>query len=127
MRKFRSLLRKEKTSSADSTVFQLTNIYRINKLPENDATDPDLLSLIDKFDSVFREYLSDKLPLVRGIYHKVKIRPDSNPPHRPILHLSPAELHATKEYDTDLLRKEKMRSRKSPYGAPHFFVKQKDK
>jgi Reverse transcriptase (RNA-dependent DNA polymerase) len=52
---------------------------------------------------------------------------DKKPPHRQLYQLSPAELRAAKEYIVDLLNQGKIRSSKSPYGAPLFFVKDGDK
>ena len=37
------------------------------------------------------------------------------------------ELKAAKEYVEDLMKKGKIRPSKSPYGAPLFFMKEKDK
>ena len=37
------------------------------------------------------------------------------------------ELKAAKEYVEDLMKKGKIRTSKSPYGAPLFFVKEKNK
>ena len=59
--------------------------------------------------------------------HEIETSIESKPPHRPLYHLSPVELKATKEYVEDLLKKGKIRPSKSPYGAPLFFVKEKDK
>lgn len=52
---------------------------------------------------------------------------DYKPPHRALFQLSPSELLATKNYVTDLLNKVKIRPSTSPYGAPHFFVRQNGK
>lgn len=61
----------------------------------------------------------------RDVDHKIEIDPGATSPHRGIFQLSPAELIATKEYVTELLKKRKLRPSKSPFGAPLFFVKQK--
>jgi Reverse transcriptase (RNA-dependent DNA polymerase) len=55
--------------------------------------------------------------------HSIETEPGAKPPHRPLYQLSPAELHAAKEYVVDLMHKGKIRPSKSPYGAPLFFVK----
>lgn len=51
---------------------------------------------------------------------------NERPPHCPLFKLSPAELAAAKEYVFELVKKENIRPSKSPYGAPLFFVMEKD-
>ncbi len=63
----------------------------------------------------------------REIDHEIPIEDGTRPSHRPLYQLSPAELKAAKEYIVDLLEKGKIRPSKSPYGAPLFFVKEKNK
>lgn len=57
----------------------------------------------------------------------IEVKPGSTRPHRGMFQLAPAELLATKEYITDLIRKQKIHPSESPYGAPLSFVKQKGK
>lgn len=127
VKKFRSLLRKKKNSD-DFMVLRLRQINNvgIEKLKEQTIQeDPDVKALKEEFNTVFRNDLPHGLPPKRDVDHKIEVQPDSSPPHRGIFQLSPAELLATKEYVTDLLKKGKIRPSKSPYGAPLFFVKQK--
>lgn len=131
VKKFRSLLRKKKHNSDDFVVYrvQIVNNLEINnghaKVSNKDPEDEDLKKLKKEFKSVFTDELPTGLPPKRDVDHKIEVEPGSTPPHRGMYQLSPAELLATKEYITDLLRKKKIRPSKSPYGAPLFFVKQK--
>jgi hypothetical protein len=67
------------------------------------------------------------LPPKRSVDRAIETKPDNKPPHRPLYQLSPAELRSAKEYMVDLLNQGKIRSSKSPYGAPFFFLKDGDK
>lgn len=132
VKKFRSLLKKKKTSE-DFVVLQVSNITSREEskhhTPGNQTTsmDTDTALLLEQFSEVFRDDLPAGLPPKRSVDHTIEIEEDSKPPHRPIFQLSPAELLATKEYIVDLLKKGKIRPSRSPYGAPLFFVKQKGK
>lgn len=126
VKKFRSLCRKKKDR---------IEIYRVQNLqglkfgkPRNEVTenrDKELQIIIEKYNSVFTEELPDGLPPNRHVDHAIELKDGSNPPYRPSYQLSPAELVATNEYITKLLKSGKIRPSKSPYGAPLFFVKQK--
>ena len=83
--------------------------------------------LLNKFEGVFKSELPAGLPPKREVDHEIETEKDARPPHRSLYQLSPVELKATKEYVEDLLKKGKIRPSKSPYGAPLFFVKEKDK
>ncbi len=76
---------------------------------------------------MFREELPPGLPPKRRVDHEIETDKDAKPPHRPLYQLSPVELKAMKDYVQELLDKGKIRPSKSPYGAPLFFVKEKDK
>ena len=69
--------------------------------------------------------MPEGLPLEREVDHEIQTEEGARPPKRALFQLSPAELEATKEYISDLLKKGKIRPSRSPYGAPLFFVKQK--
>lgn len=131
VKKFRSLLRKKASSSRcdDIMIFQLRTIDpdSMKKTPiKQGKQDEELATLEAEFSMVFQDELPDGLPPRREVDHKIEILPYSKPPHRGIFQLSSAELLATKDYVTKLLKKGKIRPSKSPYGAPLFFVKQKD-
>jgi len=86
-----------------------------------------LRNVLHKYEDVFREELPAGLPPERPVDHEIETKEEEKPPHRPLYQLSRKELQATKEYVEDLLEKGKIRRSKSPYGAPLFFVKDKDK
>lgn len=128
VKKFRSLLRKKKRNSADFIVFRLTSVNSTLLSPgisKNESEDGDIKALKEEFSTVFRSDLTHGLPPRREVDHKIENEENSTAPHTDIFQLSPAELLATKEYITDLLRKGKIRPSKSPCGAPLCFVKQK--
>lgn len=128
VKKFRSLLRKKKRHTDDFVVYQVRNINsletRLNDMKQ-EPDDPEVQALKGEFSSVFVDNFPAGLPPQRDVEHHIEVDPDSTPPHRGIFELSPAELIATKEYITDLLKKRKIRPSKLPYGAPLFFVNQK--
>lgn len=132
VKKFRSLLRKH-GHKEDFEVYQLVSINNSDfKTSKNGKHIPeDVQSKLDEimttFKGVFRDHLPPGLPPKRKVDHAIEVPPNSKPPHRPLFQLSPAELLATKEYVTDLLKRGKIRPSISPYGAPLFFVKQKGK
>lgn len=126
VKKFRSLLTRKKKNSDNFTVFQLRKINNLHSSAGGaQPKDEELIDLQKEFEDVFRDDLPDGLPTTRDVDHKIETHPDADPTHRGIFQLSPAELAATKEYVTELLRKGKIRPSKYPYGAPLFFVKQK--
>lgn len=129
VKKFRSLLKRKKKVTPDFAVFQVSNvtICTADAPVLVDPEDAEIKAIQEEFHSVFRDELPEGLPPARAIDHQIVISDDCKPPHRSIFHLSPAELQATKEYVTDLLRKGKIRPSKSPFGTPLFFVKQNGK
>ena len=86
-----------------------------------------LRKLLEKYAQVFRKELPAGLPPVRDVDHEIKIQENEKPPYRPIFQLSTAEQKATKGYVIDLIKEGKIKPSKSPYGAPLFFFKQKEK
>jgi hypothetical protein len=57
---------------------------------------------------------------------KIKTDPTANPPFRPVICLSIAELNELRKQLDDLLSKGFIKPSTSPYGAPVLFVKKKD-
>lgn len=82
---------------------------------------------MEEYSSVFRHDLPHGLPPQRSVDHAVEVYPEATSPHRTIFKLSHVKLLATKDYVSGLIRNEKIRPSKSPYGASLFFVKQKGK
>ncbi len=92
-----------------------------------DCSNPGLKEILIEYDTVFAEELPSGLPPVRTVDHEIETDKNAKPPHRPLYQLSPIELNAMKKYVQELLDKGKIRPSKSPYGAPLFFVKEKNK
>lgn len=125
-KKFRSIVRK-KGSAAE--VYMVKNVtaflkYGSEEKKVSECLDTDLQNLLTEYEDVFIEDLPDGLPPERSVDHAIELNQESSPPFRPSYHLSPAELIATKEYITKLLKSGKIRPSKSPFGAPLFFVRQ---
>lgn len=137
VKKFRKLLRKRKKDgkveiyqalmNEENCHSQVTVVQNIEKIIENSAKEERMEHIIRKYESVFTEDLPSGLPPIREVDHNIEIPEGQRIPNRPIFQLSPAELLATREYIIKLLRTGKIRRSKSPYGAPLFFVKEKDK
>lgn len=129
VKKFRSIIRKNLKKNGGIEVYQLRCINNLTskdtEFSRGNDEDPEIMQLKDEFKEVFRKELPDGLPPKRDVDHKIETVEGSTQPHRGIYQLLPAELMATKEYVTKLLKKGKIRPSKSPYGAPLFFVKQK--
>ena len=89
------------------------------------ALPPDIRSIIDDYPSVF-EPLGDTLPPRRDCDHKIELKDESAPPpFAPIYHMDEEELKSLREELE--FHKSRIRPSKSAYGAPCFFVKQKNK
>ena len=132
VKKFRSLL-SSKRNKDDTQIFQLVPQVNSSELMTSRKTDfqvprnMKLQMVLDRYSTVFREELPPGLPPKRFVDHEIETDKDSKPPHRSLYQLSPVELRATKDYVKNLIEKGKIRPSKSPYGAPLFFVKDKDK
>jgi hypothetical protein len=88
---------------------------------------PEIRPLIeDEFPDIFPDSLPDGLPPDRGDAMKIETDPNADPPVRPIIRLSIAELDELKKQLDELLRKGFIKPSTSPYGAPVLFVKKKD-
>ena len=125
VKKFRKMLKGTKNDN-DFQVFQVFQKSDIKGMKGSQKS-KQVGNLIEKYREVFRDELPDGLPPIRTVDHEIEVEKDSKPPLRPLFQLSPAELKAAKEYVEGLLKKGKIRPSKSPYGAPLFFVKEKDK
>ena len=89
-----------------------------------EATDPDIKTLIQEFEDVFPEKLTE-LPPVRDIDHAIDTG-DAEPVSKSPYRMSPLELQELKKQLDELLEQGFIRPSKSPWGAPVLFVKKKD-
>lgn len=119
---FRSILEMWGPNHAYFVVFQISNISAPPSTShrQSHTTNSEVFQLEEEFASVFRKDISAGLPSVRSVDHAIYILPNQKPPRRPLFQLSFAKMMATIEYDTNLLRKGKIRPRTSPYGSPFF-------
>ena len=124
VKKFRRLLR-TRSKSNDFQVFQAIQVNTINGYNGNRNCIPKLESLLQQYHLFSKVNYAKGLPPERAVDHEIEIEDGAKPPHRPLFHLSPAELVGCNEYVQDLLKKGKLRPSKSPFGAPLFFVKKK--
>ena len=88
---------------------------------------PEVRSIVmEEFADVFPEKLPDGLPPDRGDAMKIETEPTADPPFRPVIRLSIAELDELRKQLDDLLSKGFIKPSTSPYGAPVLFVRKKD-
>ena len=105
--------------------------------PEDDATTkppatshllpPEIRTIVhDEFPDVFPAALPPGLPPDRGDAMHIDTDPTADPPFKPVIRLSIAELDELKKQLDDLLSKKFIKPSTSPYGAPVLFVKKSD-
>ncbi|KAH9263566.1 hypothetical protein BASA83_013014 [Batrachochytrium salamandrivorans] len=83
---------------------------------------------IDKeFSSIFSESQADILPSHRSFDCTINLSPSAEPSYGRIYQLTREEDKVMQEWISENLAKGFIRNSSSPYGAPCFFVKQKDK
>jgi len=80
----------------------------------------------NEYPDVFPSSLPSGLPTDRGDAMKIETDPTADPPFRPVIRLSIAELDELRKQLDDLLSKGFIKPSTSPYGAPVLFVKKKD-
>ncbi|GJJ71803.1 hypothetical protein EMPS_04160 [Entomortierella parvispora] len=81
---------------------------------------------MEEFADVFPEKLPDGLPPDRGDAMKIETDPTADPPFRPVIRLSIAELDELRKQLDQLLAAGFIKPSTSPYGAPVLFVRKKD-
>jgi RNase H-like domain found in reverse transcriptase/Reverse transcriptase (RNA-dependent DNA polymerase)/Integrase zinc binding domain/Chromo (CHRromatin Organisation MOdifier) domain/Retroviral aspartyl protease len=86
----------------------------------------EIAPLVKEFADVFPVSLPAGLPPDRGDSMKIETDPYADPPVRPVIRLSIAELDELRKQLDDLLAKGFIKPSTSPYGAPVLFVKKKD-
>ena len=79
-----------------------------------------------EFPDVFPPELPAHLPPDRGGSMRIDTDPLADPPVRPVIRLSIAELDELRKQLNDLIKKKFISPSTSPYGAPVLFVKKKD-
>lgn len=95
--------------------------------PPDPPLDPAIHKIIhEEFPDVFPSSLPSGLPPDRGDAMKIETDPNADPPFRPVIRLSIAELDELRKQLDDLLSKGFIKPSTSPYGAPVLFVKKKD-
>jgi transposase InsO family protein len=88
---------------------------------------PDIHTIVhDEFPDVFPSSLPSGLPPDRGDAMRIETDPMADPPFKPVIRLSIAELDELKKQLDDLLAKKLIKPSTSPYGAPVLFVKKSD-
>jgi hypothetical protein len=98
-----------------------------NNKPTPPPLSPDIHNIVHKeFADVFPSSLPSGLPPDRGDTMKIETDPSADPPFRPVIRLSIAELDELRKQLDDLLGKGFIKPSTSPYGAPVLFVKKKD-
>jgi hypothetical protein len=111
----------------DAAVF-LAQVKIPHQVPSKEEDLPEPIRQIVKieFPDVFPSELPDNLPPDRGDSMRIETDPWADPPVRPVIRLSIAELDELKKQLTSLLKKGFISPSTSPYGAPVLFVKKKD-
>ena len=79
-----------------------------------------------EFQSVYDGQYSDELPPHRSFDHAIDMVDEKEPPWGPIYALSEKELGVLREYLDTILASGKIRSSKSPAGAPILFMPKKE-
>lgn len=114
VKKFSSLLNQKLKQPYPLEVYTVANLTasKEKNISSNErfraTLDPHLTNLVEEISAVFRDELPIGLPPKRDIDHKIETD-SSKPSHRASFQLSPAELMATKEYISGLLRTKKIR------------------
>lgn len=87
----------------------------------------EIIEIVDKeFKDVFPDTLPGGLPPDRGDAMKIETDPTADPPFKPVIRLSIAELDELRKQLDELLEKKFIKPSTSPYGAPVLFVRKKD-
>lgn len=98
-----------------------------NSKPALVTLSPEIHTIIhEEYPDVFPDTLPSGLPPDRGDAMKIETDPNADPPFRPVIRLSIAELDELRKQLDDLLQKGFIKPSTSPYGAPVLFVKKKD-
>ena len=89
--------------------------------------DPGVTALLLEFADVFPDKLPDGLPPIRGVQHRIDLKPGAAPPPaRPLHHQSSKDLAVFEEYTREMIASGQLRISASPYGAMALIVRKKD-
>ena len=94
--------------------------------PKRPHMTPDIETIVAEFQDVFPDTLPGGLPPDRGDAMKIETDPTADPPFKPVIRLSIAELDELRKQLDELLEKKFIKPSTSPYGAPVLFVRKKD-
>jgi transposase InsO family protein len=95
--------------------------------PKQPPMTPEIRAIVeDEFKDVFPDSLPGGLPPDRGDAMKIETDPTADPPFKPVIRLSIAELDELRKQLDELLAKKFIKPSTSPYGAPVLFVRKKD-
>jgi len=102
-------------------------LVKIGKDQKSIELPPEIHPIVhSEFPDVFPDTLPYGLPQDRGDEMKIETLPDTDPPFKPVIRLSTAELDELRKQLDDLLKKGFIKPSTSPYGAPVLFVRKKD-
>ena len=88
---------------------------------------PAMQKLLKEFGDVFPDELPKKVPPVRGVQHRIELKPGARPPQtRPLRHQSSKDLAVFEEYTRTMVESGQLRPSTSPYGAMALIVRKKD-
>lgn len=105
----------------------MVKLQRNNDGSDKPILDADIRAIVeDEFPDVFPDGLPNGLPPDRGDAMKIETDPNADPPVRPVIRLSIAELDELRNQLDVLLDKGFIKPSTSPYGAPVLFVKKHD-
>jgi hypothetical protein len=100
----------------------VANHAKVNQL---DSSQESELPVVNEFPDVFAEKLPG-MPPDRDIEFVIKLKPGTTPIYKTPYRMATSELAELKEHIKELLEKEFIRPRSSPWGAPVIFVPRKD-
>jgi hypothetical protein len=100
----------------------VANHAKVNQL---DSSQESELPVVNEFPDVFAEKLPG-MPPDRDIEFVIKLKPGTTPIYKTPYRMATSELAELKEHIKELLEKEFIRPRSSPWGAPVIFVLKKD-
>src|SRR5947208_12827205 len=90
--------------------------------PQEDITEPDLVTLLEEFQDIFRDELPDTKPSSRSVEHTITLKDGAQPVKAYQYRLSPLHQEAIQKSITELLRLGHIEPSKSAWRAPLLVV-----